>query len=106
MGKKRVVEESESSSESDKDDASLSSSSEEENGSEVDESSSEASEYDYDKCCCPVVCKTFSDGLQPSQRGRACQICLYEGRGVVNKDVVVCAGHKVRVCADIPKNDR
>jgi hypothetical protein len=58
-------------------------------------------EWDYCIDCCPVVCSTFT-GVDKSQRGRACQVCLYEGLPAVLKDVVVCKAHRVRVCANVP----
>ena len=58
-------------------------------------------QWDYCLDCCPVACSTFT-GLDKSQRGRACQVCLYEGRPAVLKDVIVCKAHKVRVCANVP----
>ena len=57
-------------------------------------------DHDYSTDCCPLACTTFT-GSEGSQSGRACQVCLYEGRGQVLKDVVVCKAHKVRVCANI-----
>ena len=58
-------------------------------------------EWDYCIDCCPVACSTFT-GVDKSQRGRACQVCLYKGRPAVLKDVVVCKAHRVRVCANVP----
>ena len=59
---------------------------------------------DYSIDCCPIVPHTFS-GENLSQRGSCCQICLFEGKGVVTKNVVTCYGHKVRVCADVSVNE-
>jgi hypothetical protein len=61
-------------------------------------------EHDYSINCCPLTCTTFT-GNEGSQSGRACQVCLYEGRDQVLKDVVVCKAHKVRVCANDPLKD-
>jgi hypothetical protein len=50
--------------------------------------------------CSPVVPETFA-GSQLSQRGKCCQICLFEGKGVRVHKVVTCQAHQVRVCADV-----
>jgi hypothetical protein len=53
--------------------------------------------------CMPEVPSYFSGKDNISANGKACQVCLYEGRGVQQKDVVTCAAHRVRVCAAPPK---
>lgn len=51
--------------------------------------------------CCPTNPETFI-GKELSANGKCCQVCLFEGRPIVQKNVVVCKAHRVRVCADIP----
>jgi hypothetical protein len=41
-------------------------------------------QWDYCLDCCPMACGTFTS-LDKLQRGRACQVCLYEGRPAVLK---------------------
>jgi hypothetical protein len=55
---------------------------------------------DFCTGCSPVVAETFA-GSQLSQRGKCCQICLFEGKGVRIHKVVTCQAHQVRVCADV-----
>lgn len=69
--------------------------------SQSDESADEEDLYEeYCVECSPVVPDTFA-GTRLSAKGRCCQICQFEGRGVQQSHVVTCKAHRVRVCADI-----
>ena len=74
---------------------------------ESDEAEEEGEDEDEDEVvgefcqeCWPVVPDTFA-GRSLSAKGRCCQICLFEGRGVNQMNVVTCKAHRVRVCADV-----
>ena len=49
--------------------------------------------------CVPIPAKS----MELSKDGRTCQICKYEGRGKVWKDVVYCKKCKIRCCIDKKK---
>ena len=65
--------------------------------------STSSSSVEYCFQCSPITPETFA-GIKLSARGKCCQVCYFEGRGIVQKNVVVCKAHKVRVCADVAVN--
>jgi hypothetical protein len=69
---------------------------------EADEEAANEEDLYEEYCveCSPVVPDTFA-GTRLSAKGRCCQICQFEGRGVQQSHVVTCKAHRVRVCADI-----
>lgn len=53
-----------------------------------------SSSVEYCFQCSPIAPETFV-GKELSARGKCCQVCYFEGRGIVQKNVVVCKAHKV-----------
>lgn len=62
--------------------------------SSISQTSGTCNVDEYCLNCCPTNPETFI-GKELSASGNCCQICLFEGRPIVQKNVVVCKAHRV-----------
>ena len=48
--------------------------------------------------CNPIDIKSYFTGCQLTRKKMICQICVFEGRGRIQKSVAFCAQHHIRAC--------